>query len=180
MPLKKILISLIIFILGIFIGFGVGAQYGKNVSAGEMARLNRAIGIMFPPPPAEIFSIYGAITKIGDSTLSLEITSPSQRILPGDTPQKEMRAVGITKDTKITEFDTFAMFQSVDPATNTIPPLPQPKVISKSQLKVGDNVSVSASENIKTEKSFTASEISRQVPPPFLPVVATPETPNFE
>lgn len=162
MPFKKISISLIILIIGVVIGFNTGMQYGKDQSALEIARLNEALDVLFPLPPKEVFSVYGTITTVNNNELSLEITSPSQRQLPGVTPQKETRIVTVTQNTKMSQFDPFSAIENPEELDDPTAFSGQ-TTITLDDLQVGDNVSVSAEENIKTIQSFVASEITKTV-----------------
>lgn len=183
--IKSIVLTIIALIL-IFASYQIGFNFGKNKgliqgkeigeqeSSVKITELNKTLDSFFPPLPDKIFSISGTIKSINNNIISLEAVSLTERTLPGVEPKKEIRKITVSKDAKITKFNSLIL-PEIDPKTGEIKP-PKQEIIKLSDLKAGDNISATAKENIKTKIEFEAIEITLQVFPeaPILPPAVPP------
>lgn len=178
--LKYVLIAVVAITVGCAIGFGAGFWYGHNrgyelgkqegvdigkqESAQEITELNRALEVFYPPLPEDIRSVSGEIKSIQDNMIELEISSLTERILPGREPKKEIRKITIGKDVLIVKVDLTAPPSPII-GPEGVPQGPEEKKISLADLKVGDTVTAEAEENIKTKQEFNAVKVSLLVLP---------------
>lgn len=147
---------------GYFYGSKLGYNAGQKSSEAEINSLKSSLATYFPPLPAEIFSLSGTVKDIGKDFIKVETIPLSQfPPLPGAVTSTEIRTVKVGAGTQITEF-TFE--RSVPPVPTGGGVLQQEvpeKKINFSDLKVGNQVTVKAALNIKSEMEFTATEIQR-------------------
>lgn len=172
-------------IIGIIIGAGASFVYfkqapvttGENTyQAGYDAAKKRALesqlGGMFRTPD-DIRTLSGSVTDVSGNRVTIHTTS----INPFEDPMLDDRTITVTADTKIfkltqkdpktfqAEMDAFMKkMQSAkigsSPAT---PPSPSTKTTADiASITVGATLTVTAVENIKTAKEFSASEIQIQ------------------
>ncbi len=140
----------------------------------------------------EIKTISGEIKEIKGSKISLTI----RPLEPLADPELDNRVITIDNQTKIyqlvqkdtaeyqkemAEFNKKMQEQMAKPGTATQPLLPPDyftkKLIQLTDLKVGQQVSATAAQDIKTVKEFTALEISAQGLP-IAPTTMLPATPS--
>lgn len=148
---KKTLIILIVVLLafGIAVGFFFGMKNGKE-SADE--NLQKVVGLIFPKPPEEIFSMTGTLKAVNGTTLSLEVRKPDDYLphVDGSAPATETRYVSVLGTTKITLID----ITKIDAKGN-----PETTELKINDLKIGGALTVRSDKNIKDEKSFDANQI---------------------
>jgi len=164
--MEKKFIYIILIIVFFLIGFGIGkiSEEGRRqekigpVQTKNQEEINWYKSLLepfYPPLPEEIRSISGEITKIEDKNLWLEAQiRVSQFPLPeGKDIEKKNIKVNLTDETKISKIEM--------PETPPLPPEKPFKEISLKfeDLKVGNNITVTSTENIKGKTEITASEI---------------------
>lgn len=141
------LTTVIVIALILIIASGIGGYF---LGINSMKEYQIAIDEFFPELPDEIFSVGGEIKEISDNFLILEIPS-FERYLPG----KEMKFISITantnQDTQIYEYK--------------LTPESEEKIISLPDLEIGDYVTIESNENIKNQKSMTATIITKFIEP---------------
>ena len=115
--------------------------------------------------PTEIFSLVGRIKSIDGGALTLEVP-----VLAIDKPLEigqrvEIRKVLVSNETKVTEI----IAKSIPPDINSLlegrAPLTEERTLAFNNLQVGDQVEVSARENILAKKEFEATKVSRLTMP---------------
>lgn len=142
----------------LFIGFFLAYVY-FNTSVikpqqDESVSLKETANILTPPLPEKIFGLAGKIVSKGKSSLTLEINSLKDRVPVNGTIPKERRTVQINGATSIKEL-TFSRSKLGSPPVETTATL--------ADLSVGDQIIVTAQENIKKEQTFTATLIQKHV-----------------
>ena len=116
--------------------------------------LKETAGMLIPPLPENIFGLAGKIVAKGIASLTLEINSLTNRTPVNGVMPKERRTVRIDGSTSVKEL-TFSRAKLGSP--------PVEKTITLNNLQVGDQIIVTASENIKEKNSFTAALIQKHV-----------------
>lgn len=140
--------------IGYFFGFSVGENAGDAEARASITKLQNALDMLVPPLPEVISVVSGKITAVNDNAFTLEILSFADRYPHPDTPPAtETRTVKITGDTKIAAMN-------FDPKTFK-DGLPAQTAIKFSELKIGDFVTVTVSENARAEQNLTAAAINR-------------------
>lgn len=149
--------SSIIVIAILFIGFFL-AYFYYNPPAKEaqedLASPKETAAIVTPPLPENIFGLAGKIISKGNNSLVLEINSLKNRAPVNGTMPKERRTVQINGATGIKEL-TFSR--------SKLGAAPIEKTITLSNLQVGDQIIVTAKENIKEKQAFTTALIQKHV-----------------
>lgn len=183
----KFIVLIIIALILIFASYQIGFNFGKNKgliqgkeigrqeNSAKIAELNKTLDSFFPPLSNEIFSISGTIKLINNNIISLEMVSLTERMLPGVEPKKEIRKITVAKDAKITKFDPFIL-PEIDKKTGAIKP-PKQEIIKLSDLKIGNQITATAKENIKTKTEFEAVEIQFQILPELSALPVLPAEP---
>lgn len=174
---KKTITILLVLIIGIAVGF-VGGRYYKSKSSsnkiadsGCEAKLEKA-KTMFPSM-LEMKSVSGKIKEIKEKTIVLEAI--------GINPLEDLpvtREITIGENTKIVkseskdqaafqkEMEEYQKIISTQTDKPQSPPIPfSEKEVSLVDLKIGDQVLIEASENIKDKTSFEAVKITLQIMP---------------
>ena len=159
-------------VVGIIIGF-VGGRYlsfgGALMGSGSVAELEAKIEKakkLFPSMP-DMRSVSGTIETIKENSLTIK-TPPSMNPFE-DLPEKREVIVTsatkiirlVQKDPKVFQKEMEAIQKPMKPGEPVQPP-PTPfieKAISLKDLKVGDQVSAEAGENIKEKARFDATRI---------------------
>lgn len=200
----NILIALVLLGLGIFVGTRIprkistpkGGQtdsYQAGWNAAKERLAQSPIGGVMVSQATEVKTISGSIQKIeGDKiTVKINLTDPLS------DPNLDTRTITVNSSTKIVlsvpksqeqiqkdmaDFQEKMKSQTqIDPANPILPPMPfEKKEIKISDLKVDQQISITANENIKDKKEFVASEIGVQeavspqssLVPPALPNMA--------
>lgn len=134
---------------GFYLGNTVGFSNGKNAADSQLSGI---VNLVFPKPPQEIHSIAGTISSIAGATLTLNVNDPEDYLphIDGTAQKKMTRYAIVTPSTKISLVDSTKIDENGNPAITAL---------SESDLKVGDNIMVQSSQNIRTESKFNASEI---------------------
>lgn len=159
--MSKKIIYLILVLVSLLVGFFVGKISERKIwqakiikTQKEIEFLESSLEMFYPPLPEEVYSISGKVTEVGDKTISIEtLVRVSQFPLAGGAEiEKQNIKVNITDQTKIIKIEM-----------PVIPPFSEEeipeKIVSFSDIKVGDQISVTSEENIKGEKEITASQI---------------------
>ena len=165
---------------GYFYGLKSGYIAGQKSSEAEITSLKASLAIYFPPPPEEVSSLSGTVKDVGKDFIKIEIASFIQYPPPpGASAPTEIRTVKIGAETAITEF-TFERNEPPVPTGEGVLPQEVPgEKIKLSDLKVGDQVKVEASENIKNKMEFTATKIQKIPTTAFPTPVTEVQTPSL-
>jgi hypothetical protein len=180
MPKKVIIVMVVLLVLtfsmGVFLGTKINSKSpaGKdnNYQAGwDAAKVQLQKSGFGAPVGLEIKTLSGTVDKISGNTLTLKNVSNSDPLADSSL---SVRTVQVTKDTKfyqltqkdqvqfqkeMEEFQKKMKDQSGENPSVT-PPSPQDKKeVALSDIKEGQSVSVTSSENIKDKKEFTATQI---------------------
>jgi hypothetical protein len=165
------------FVIGALLGAGVAYMYGagsyqRGFDAAKKLVADSPMGAMFFSSPADIMSISGTVTAVNGNSITIKTQSTN----PFDDPALLDRTITVNKDTKIVkvtmpdpkemqaQMEAFTKAMKSGKAPATPPALPQPKetTIEVSAITVGDTLTATSAENIKTAKTFTATEIKTQ------------------
>lgn len=119
-----------------------------------LASLKETASIITPPLPEKIFGLAGKIVSKGNNSLTLEINSLKNRVPVNGSIPKERRIAQINSATSIKEL-TFSRAKLGSP--------PIEHTIAIADLLVGDQIIVTAQENIKEKQTFTAALIQKHV-----------------
>ena len=157
---KKFIVLLII--ISLLIGFGVGTIFEKGIwqlklaqTQKELDSLKSQMETIFPPLPEEIYTTFGTVTEVGDKFLVMEAQiRVSQFPLPeGKDYERRNIKVNLTEETKI------FWLENPGPSSLGKPLEPQKVPLSFGDIKVGNQIFVTAKENIKDKNEITATEI---------------------
>ena len=161
-----------VLIVGILIGAGASYMYSKKSPASPYAGM--------PGNPAnlsammsEVHILTGTVTAIDGNKITLQ--AQPNPFLDASSPAE--RTVNITSDTKIVKVSSPDMkaFQAESEAymkkiqsgkgagvTPPMPPMPIRTIVAVSSIIKGSVITATATENIKSKKSFDATEIQVQ------------------
>ena len=182
-----------ILVIGILIGAGLTFVYVKQGGAPSGAENTYQEGFNAAKKLVEESS-FGMMLRTPDDTRTLSgtvtsvqgnrITIHTQTMNPFEDPALLDRTIIVTKDTKISKLTTkdpkvmqseteafMKMMQGDNTGLPTMPPEPFVRAPSDiASIIVGTILNVTATENIKTLKEFTASEIQVQqnMTPPII------------
>lgn len=152
-----IVVAVTALIIGALAGYFFGMSSVKQKIAEvdkKTGELQQSLDMFVPPLPDVVSVIGGKITAINGDTLMIEIPSLTDRYpKPGVPMAVETKTVRVTAETKITSTN----FNSRTFKNG----LPQTKTIAAKDMEVGDIVSVTVSENVRTEQNLTAISINR-------------------
>lgn len=167
-------------VIGLAAGFGSGYflsrqqsfESGYEAARTEFTENLRETGLFLPVDEAalETRTLSGEITEIRDGSFFLKVARPGELnpIADFEFPtMREVRISGATKFVRLIEktpeqIDAEVNAPDADPA---IPPEPFfTESTEFSSFEIGDTVLVAADENIFSEASFEAIELSLQVP----------------
>lgn len=210
MPAKKnVLHPILLLAVGLVVGYGAG-RLTAGPSAGllslkggsyqegyEAAKKKLADSGLFPPPPTESRVLNGTVKEVLPEGLMMEVALRSPNPLEEiDVPKT--RTVLVSESTEIVSYEgkdpeqfrkeLEAFQKKADASVTTQAAAPSPTVEKKlalKDLKAGDTVTVSASEDILTLVRFTAVKIvvgpdigpSEASAPPDLAVTPPPPEP---
>ncbi|MDP3764896.1 MAG: hypothetical protein Q8R04_00130 [Nanoarchaeota archaeon] len=167
---KIIMLSLVLLV----IGFGIGFLFGLQQSKAKIKELNSQIENVkkFLPNVPELNSIAGAITKIEGNTIFIKVND----FVPDPFKTLPQLRTAIVKDT--TKFAQLIMkdnaafqkdldifqkqIQNTSPNSSLLSNLPLPFImqdINFNELKLGDQIIVSADTNITYKETFDATLI---------------------
>ncbi|MFA6407079.1 MAG: hypothetical protein WCV80_00035 [Candidatus Paceibacterota bacterium] len=203
-------VGLITLVIGYLVGMSQGVSKGESTIKASYASKIEEVKKLFPSTP-EIYSVFGMVKSLDGKVITVETQvfgNPFEEI-------PKVREITVGTDTKITKNEQisaeeykklieeyqvamkkFQKDQQTSMALGRPAPLPvggypmlpsmtKEVIISVSDIKVGDSITVRADKNIKTEAKFEASSVSvslasptsgvtpAAVPPP----VTTPATP---
>ena len=148
---KVALFCTLLTIIFMAMAFGIGYYWGKQQvqnNTNSLGNANESTPAAIPLPPAsdEIYNYSGEITTIEGQIIDLGITTTNDQGV-------------ITKTLKVTTNDQTSFIKR---GAGYIP-LPGQEIpteeISLTDLKVGDNITVTAEENIKDKLEFTATKV---------------------
>lgn len=123
----------------------------------EFERYKKAVGTMFPLPLEEIFAISGTVTEVKDNSITIEMPSLTERVLPGEEPKIiEERKIIIAENTKLIRMIQF-LPPVIEPGKEMS--ISEEETFKLSDLKPGDRINAESSEDIKNKKEFTATKI---------------------
>ena len=149
---------LLIFAFILFIGFFLAYWYFNTSiikpQQEELALSKETAAILTPPLPEKIFGLAGKIVIKNKNSLVLEINSLKDRVPVNGSIPKERRTVQVNGATNIKEL-TFSRSKLGSP--------PVEETITLNNLYMGDQIIVTASENIKEKSVFAASLIQKHV-----------------
>lgn len=157
---KNIIIFVAAFIIitvgMFFIGRLTGQQMTETKHQTQIQEMKTLIDKIYPPPPAEMYSLTGKIKEIYGASIIMEIASPDD-YLPhpdGSARKTETRTANVTAKTTYTFFDYTQFDKQGNPKTSSI---------TLKDLKTGDNITVKSEQNIRNVQSFDVSEIQKVV-----------------
>lgn len=154
---KTAAVAAIAAVIGVILGYLLGAQAGRDAAAEEREKaeeLQKSLNVFVPPLPEVVNVVSGKITAVNGESFALEIPSFTDRYPHPDTPPAtETKTIKTTGDTKITEM-------SFDPKTFK-DGLPKQTALKFSDLKTGDFVTVTVSENARAVQNLTAVNINK-------------------
>jgi hypothetical protein len=175
---KTIIISSIAVLVGLLVGYFWGfAVGGANVKASYASKIE-AVSKLFPPVPSELTAINGKIEKIDGNTITITANNISQNPF-SDINFPTTRVITISSDTKLVksvqkdpatfqkEMAAFQLaMQNGQRSASSAPIMPPTQFgetnINLSDLKAGDVITATASNNILSASSFTATKIQVQ------------------
>jgi hypothetical protein len=168
-----------VVILGILFGVGImfvyirqvpqsigNSGYQQGFDDAKKLVLESPMGMMFSIPN-EIYAVSGVVTEVKGNRITIHTESQN----PFYDKSFADRVVSINNDTKITKFlpgnneafqiEMQAFMKKIQAGKNSstppTPPIPLIVIVSVSDIKVGDAVTATTQENIKTVPEFTAS-----------------------
>ncbi len=159
-------------------------SYQAGFDAAKQLVLDSSLGGMFKTPD-DIRSLSGTVTAISGNQLTLHTQSTN----PFDDPALADRTVLINASTTVvklaqkdpktfqTEMNAFMKATQSGTSQPATPPEPFTRVpATVADIAVGNVVTVSAADNVKTAKSFTASQIQiqQETLPASAPTTASP------
>lgn len=160
---------------GYFLGYARGAVAIKTSYAPKIAEVEA----MLPPVPSTIQSLTGTVQAINGATLTLQVASGTF-VDPFLADFPTTREVTITTTTNITSMTPIsstelqeemqAYVEQLKKSTSTSEEITPPSsftktAISISDIKVGDTVIITASDNILSASSFAATSIQDEGAP---------------
>ena len=142
MKKSYIIIGIIIIILVAGGCFGLGFVLGKKSLEPTLAQYKKVIDY-YNPILENTFGVSGEIAEIQDNALGLRTAIQNPYALPSEWETKIIKII-VTDKTEVAKFDLKEM---------------RGVKISLSDLKIGDQISVTANENIKDKTEFEATAI---------------------
>ena len=151
-------IVLVVIVIASVISYQAGFE--KAFQLGFEEALDEVV-----PAFPEITSISGQIKKIEGNVLTIDALPPIRRVAPGNEPFKtELFKVRVTDKTSITQAQVQTTAQQTTPAEEELIDsnfVVEEKVISLSDLRVGDTVGVEADQDITNKKEFEVSKVQK-------------------
>ena len=148
MKKSYIIIGIIIIILVAGGCFGLGFVLGKKSLEPTLAQYKKVIDY-YNPILENTFGVSGEIAEIQDNALGLRTAIQNPYALPSEWETKIIKII-VTDKTEVVKFDLKEM---------------RGVKISLSDLKVGDQISVTAGENIEDKTEFEATTINLMTAP---------------
>ncbi len=179
---KGLVLTVIVFLIGIFLGFSVGVLYkskqhvqDKNMDSKLLSQIEKAKKL-FPTIP-EMLSVSGTVTKVAGNVITMES-------YPSVNPFEELpaiREIRVTKNTRIIkqeqknpaefqkELEEYQKKVQQSQAVNlSLANLTLPYPFIEVELKINDikeggTITVDTDKNIKNVTSFEATRVVVQV-----------------
>jgi len=144
-----IVVVIILVIATLFFGMSLGRDEGEKDAEEKFSLL---IDKAYPRPAAELNTIGGIITEVRGGIIGLEVADPDDYLphLDGSPQKKEFRFVSVSSDTEIVTIDYTRPTANGNP---TITPM------SISDLKAGDEITVTSESNIRDAKKFDVYKV---------------------
>jgi hypothetical protein len=148
-PQKNNVLPLVLLAVGIILGFAGGYFLGTKAPKEEArnANLQELVDAAYPKPPEDIRTVNAKITKIDGTRIEFETNDPED-YLPhsdGSAPYTMTRVARVTDATEIWLLSP----TKIDANGNV-----SKKKLKITDLKAGEMVAITASENVRTAKEF--------------------------
>lgn len=153
---KNIALPLVMLAAGIIVGFlgGYLVFSAKPGAQKKSADLENLVNVTFPKPSEDLRSVNAKILKIDGNKIQVEVPDPEDYLPHTDgSPQATMTRVAVVGEA--TEMFLLRPTQ-IDRNGNI-----GKTEISLSDLKAGDTVAITSSENIRTENEFDVMLIEK-------------------
>jgi len=174
--MKKISVVLsvvVALVLGLAGGYFWGYARGGAAVTTSYAPKIAALATFFPPAPSSTLSLSGQVESINGSIVTINARPFTRNPFAagGFLVSREATVTSATKITKQAQIDPTVFRQEIQaynmtrpsgPSSTTAIALPTPFTetnISLSDIKVGDMIAVTASSNIMSAASFTATTV---------------------
>ncbi len=169
-----------VLVLGFLLGGGFSftyfnqagnKSYQEGFDAAKKTVLESSLGGIFTTPE-DIKTLLGNVTAIDGNRITIKVQSnnPFDDIALGERTvfiDNDTRIYSLSqKDPKVMQSEMDEFMKAVREGKNSPPP--QPYASSKAsieEIKIGDIINVTATNNVKTLAEFTASEIQIEVKP---------------
>lgn len=171
-------IAIVSIVVAVIVGLAGGyfwgyAKGGAAVMASYAGKIDQLKNLL--PVPTTLNSLSGKVTAVSGMTLTLAAASITPNPFADAFPAiREVTAISSTTITRATQTNPLEFQKEVQAYTSQIgkpgsPAVAAPSpvsqtVISLSDIKVGDTVTVTAGSNILDAASFTATTIQDQAP----------------
>lgn len=159
-----VIVVLIFFLVGLQIGKSTERKLRQAELTNELAKkqeeiqfLQSKLEMFYPSLPEEMYSLSGEVTEIKDKTILMETFIQVNRLpLPGgkEIEQQNIKVV-VNDQTNITGLETGIPLSPLLPREKP----KSEKTLIFSDIKIGDNILVTSTENIKGKKEIIASQI---------------------
>lgn len=157
-------------LVSLAVGLGLGYAWGSTQVAASYASKVAEVNKLFPAP-TETLAVSGKVKQVTDSSIMLEGVSVSSNPFAGDFPTT--RNVMITSATRIIktsqkdgatlQAEMMAFQKSIQGSKGGVtitPPSPFSETdATLADIKVGDTVTVTATSNILSAASFSATQV---------------------
>lgn len=149
MEKKNLTLPVVLLITGLVLGFLIGYfLVGKiAVNQSKTTELESLVNVAFPKPPEDLRTVVGKIVKIDGNKIEIEIGDPED-YLPHTDGTAQRTIMKTAKVGETTEMSILYPTQ-IDAKGNITK-----KELKLTDLKAGDMITVTASENIQKTKEF--------------------------
>lgn len=182
--MNKNVVAVLTLAVGLVVGFFVGrnsipASVGISEQSVKIQKLEQQIEEakkFFPPVPSDVRSISGTVTSVQGATIVVEVSgnpfdeSPRTRTVTVGSQTRIVR--NEQKDPvlfgqELAKFQKAVRAQAGKPSPSSlVAPIPFLETPGKlTDIQPGQQVTVTAGENIRDKESFTASMVSIYLPP---------------
>lgn len=159
MDQKNLKLPIIFFVVGLVIGFLIGYYLvGRNVGfkGTSTQQLEDLVAISFPKPLEDLRTVIGPITKIEGNKIQIEIGDPEDYLPHTDgSPQRTISRVAVVNQS--TEMYVIRPMK-IDKNGNI-----SRETLKLGDLKTGETVTVTASQNVRKASQFDAVLIEKVV-----------------
>lgn len=157
MEQNKYKLPVIFLVVGLVVGFLIGYYLvGKNLGfkSTETKQLEDLVALTFPKPLEDLRTVMGSVTKIDGANIEITIGDPEDYLPHQDgSPQRTISRIARTSDT--TEMYVLRPTKT-DKNGNILR-----ETIKLSDIKVGDNITITSSENVRSANQFNAVLIEK-------------------